>query len=182
MRIRSSIPLLAMLLAAATAAAQPVYETHDRAGPVFSDIPSPGASELSLPQISPMDSPQVPAQSSSPAPSVAYSALRIVEPEDGGTIHTNTGQFSVRLAIDPPLRTARGDAIVVRLDNTPLATRHTATEFEISPAEWQSAAVENVEHQLEAAVVDTSGNAIIVAPSIRLYVHRASRLSRPGER
>lgn len=182
MLIRSSCPLLAVLLAVATAVAQPVYETHDRAGPVFSDIPSPGASELNLPPLNSMDSPQAPAESSSPASSVAYSTLRIIEPEDGGTIHTNTGQFSVRLAIDPPLRTARGDAIVVRLDNTPLAARHLATEFEISPAEWQSAAVENVEHQLEAAVLDRSGNAIIVAPSIRFYTHRASALLRPGER
>ncbi|HNC52988.1 MAG TPA: hypothetical protein PLO14_12235 [Accumulibacter sp.] len=182
MLIRSSVPLLALLLAVATAAAQPVYETRDRAGPVFSDIPSPGASELNLPPLNSSDSPRAPADSTQSAPAGAYSTLRIVEPESGGTIHTNTGEFTVRLTIDPPLRTARGDAIVVRLDNTALPTRRTTTEFDISAAEWEGAAVENVEHQLEAAVVDSSGKAIIVAPSIRFYTHRASRLLRPGQR
>ncbi len=182
MRLPSRIPFLAVLLTVATAAAQPVYERRDRAGPVFSDIPSPGASETSLPPLNRMDSPQTPAESTLASPGGAYSTLRFVEPESGGTIHTNTGQFSVRLTIDPPLRTKRGDAIVIRLDNAELSARRATTQFDISPDEWQSAAAENVEHLLEAAVIDTSGNTIIVAPSIRFYVHRASRLLRPSGR
>ncbi len=42
MRQRIVTFLLAALLVAAPAAAQPVYETRDRAGLVFSDLRAPG--------------------------------------------------------------------------------------------------------------------------------------------
>ena len=59
--------LLVVLCIATVAAAQPVYETSDRDGPVFSDIPSTGAREIPLPQINLMDSPSTPA-AAQPAP------------------------------------------------------------------------------------------------------------------
>lgn len=170
--------LLVALLVAATATAQPVYESRDRAGPVFSDLPTPGASELTLPPINVMDSPPEPPVS--PVPSeqaaVSYSALKIMQPENGGTVHSNTGQFSVEISIEPPLQTARGDAIAVRLDKTLLSTPRATLRFEISPAEWRSVATDTAEHQLEVAVVDRSGKAIIISPPVRFYMHRASRL------
>ncbi len=169
--------LLAASLVAAPAAAQPVYETRDRAGPVFSDIPAAGATEVVLPPLNRMDSPaEPPVAPASPGPAVAaYTTLNIVQPGNGATVHSNTGQLAVQLTLEPALQTARGDAIVVKLDNTRLPTRRTTLNFEISAAEWQSVAADSAEHQLEVAVVDQAGAALIVAPSVRFYVHRASR-------
>jgi hypothetical protein len=168
---------LAVFLVAAPAGAQPVYETRDRAGPVFSDIPTAGATEVVLPPLNRMDSPQEPPLAPAPpGPAVAaYTTLNIVQPANGGTIHSNTGQFAVQLALEPALQTARGDAIAVKLDNTMLPTKRLTLQFEITAEEWQSVAANSAEHQLEVAVVDGSGAALIVAPAVRFYVHRASR-------
>lgn len=173
-----TISWLAALLFAAPAAPQPVYESRDAAGPVFSDRPAAGATEVTLPPLNRMDSPQPPpaAQAAPAAPAApAYTALNIVQPANGDTIHANTGQFSVRLALEPALQSELGDAIAVRLDGTPLRTTRTKLHFDITPEEWQSAASDSVEHQLEVAVVDRSGSAMIVSPGVRFYVHRASR-------
>lgn len=173
-RLRSVI--FVVWLIAATAAAQPVYESQDRAGPVFSDRPTAGASEVALPPLNVMDSPQPPPEAARPAAATAaYAALTIVQPENGGTVHSNTGQFSVSLAIEPALQTARGDTIAVRLDDTVLPTTRTTLDFDISAAEWQTVATDGTDHQLEVAVVDRSGKAIIVSPVVRFYVHRATR-------
>jgi hypothetical protein len=100
--------LLAALLDARAAPAQPVYETRDRAGPVFSDLPSGGAREVELPpQINLMDSVEEPAPAPEPVPAVApYRAVQITQPENGGTVHSNTGQFSMVVAIGHRARCA----------------------------------------------------------------------------
>ena len=171
--------LLAGLLIATLAAAQPVYESRDRAGPVFSDMPSPGAREVPLPPVNVMDSPASAATPAAAQPraaaAAAYARLAIMQPEDGGTVHSNTGQFAVALALEPPLQIDRGDAIAVRVDGTPLAERRTTLQFDITTDEWQQAAGDQVEHALEVAVVDRAGNALLVAAPVRFYVHRASR-------
>jgi hypothetical protein len=117
--------LLAALFGARAAPAQPVYETRDRAGPVFSDLPSAGAREVELPpQINLMDSVEEPAPAPEPVPAVApYRAVQITQPENGGTVHSNTGQFSIVVAIEPDLRTDQGDRIAITLDGTLLPQR-----------------------------------------------------------
>ena len=166
--------LLAMLITA-SASAQPVYETRDKAGPVFSDLPSEGASEVSLPPLNLSDSPPAataePAQAASPQP---YQSLEISVPAAGGTVHSNTGQIPLQVTIDPALRTAQGDAIVVTLDGTALAKMHSTVQFEISSAEWQVAAKDDVEHQLQVSVVDRSGKVLLTSATLNFYVHRAT--------
>ncbi|HAY27510.1 MAG TPA: hypothetical protein DCY47_08430, partial [Candidatus Accumulibacter sp.] len=66
--------LLAGLLIATLAAAQPVYESRDRAGPVFSDMPSPGAREVPLPPVNVMDSPASAATPAAAQPRAAAAA------------------------------------------------------------------------------------------------------------
>lgn len=176
MRLR--FQFTAAALVALQAAAQPVYESRDRAGAVFSDMPSQGASEVTLPPINLMDSPQpAPAESAVPGPSngVSYTALRIVQPESGGTIHSNSGEFLVQAEISPALQTRQGDALAVKLDGTLLPGTRTALPFHISSSEWQMAAQDNVEHRLEVAVVDRAGNARIISEAVRFYVHRATK-------
>jgi len=167
--------LLVVLCIATVAAAQPVYETSDRDGPVFSDIPSSGAREIPLPQINLMDSPSTPA-AAQPAPAMApYTAVQIIQPENGGTVHSNTGLFSMAVALSPDLRTERGDAIAIKLDGTVLPVRRITLQFDISSDEWQMAAKDQVEHQVEVAVVDRAGMALLIATPVRFYAHRATR-------
>jgi hypothetical protein len=168
--------LLAALLDARAAPAQPVYETRDRAGPVFSDLPSGGAREVELPpQINLMDSVEEPAPAPEPVPAVApYRAVQITQPENGGTVHSNTGQFSMVVAIEPGLRTDQGDTLAITLDGTLLPQRRVALQFDITPDEWQMAARDQVEHQLEVALVDRAGRVLLAATPIHFYAHRAT--------
>jgi len=167
--------LLAGLLVVTQLAAQPVYESRDRAGPVFSDVPSPGARELQLPPANLMDSSAATPLPASPPAAAAYTSVQITQPADGGTVHSNTGQFAVALALEPPLRPERGDAIAVRLDGAVLPDRRTTLQFDVTADEWQMAARDQVEHTLEVAVVDRAGEALLVSAPVRFYVHRAFR-------
>lgn len=169
---------LLALLFAATTAAQPVYETRDDDGPVFSDLPSDGSREMVLPPIdaaSPL--PAAPVQPAAAAVAVPYQALSISEPESGGTVHSNTGQIPVRVSITPALRAAQGDVLVVSLDKTALPTMRSTLQFDVSAAEWQLAAVDSVEHELQVSVIALSGKVLITSAPVRFYVHRASQLT-----
>ncbi|MCM8611353.1 hypothetical protein [Accumulibacter sp.] len=167
--------LSGLLFFVTLATAQPVYESRDRAGPVFSDMPSQGSREVHLPPVNVIDAPAAAASPASPPAAAAYARVQITEPEDGGTVHSNTGQFSIALILDPPLQPGRGDAIAVRLDGTVLPDRRTTLQFDLTTDEWQMAARDAVEHTLEVAVVDRAGKALLVAAPVRFYVHRASR-------
>lgn len=172
-----TIPFLLLAMwVATTATGQAVYESRDQAGPVFSDLPSQGAREVPLPPLNIMSSPPAPPTEPAPvAAPVAYTALSIIQPQDGGTIHSNTGRIAVQVAIEPALRVRHGDALAVRLDNTVLPTVRSSLQFAISPKEWHNAAADTVEHQLEVAVVGRSGQTLITSSPIHFYVHRATR-------
>jgi len=170
---RNALPLLICLLPA-VALAQTMYESQDKEGPVFTDTPSPYAQPVDLPPANVIDSP-TPAQQqpvSQPA-SPGYTAVTILSPQDQGTVHSNTGEFQVSLALTPALQ---GDnTISISLDGTTLPTQRYSLQFDITSDEWQSAAKENVLHELKVAVLDDSGNTLITADPVRFYVHRASR-------
>jgi hypothetical protein len=168
--------VLAALLSATATVAQPVYESRDRAGPVFSDMPSPGAREVHLPPANVTGpGPAVAPLPAPPPPAAVYAGLQIAQPEEGGTVHSNTGQFSVALTLASPRGLERGDAIAVRLDGTVLPDSRSTLQFDISADEWQMAARDQVEHTLEVAIVDPAGNPLLVAAPVRFYVHRAFR-------
>jgi hypothetical protein len=175
--------LLLGVFAAAAAAAQPIYETPGKDGPVFSDLPSqgrdlpsPGATEVTLPPINLSDSPPAAPKQPAQTPAVAahYQSLAITEPASGGTIHSNTGQIPVQLAIQPALRADQGDAIVVTLDGGALPGTYTTAQFEISASQWQAAATDSVEHQLQVSIMDRSGELLITSAPQSFYVHRAT--------
>lgn len=170
---------LLSLLVAATVTAQPVYESRDAAGPVFSDSPSAGARELMLPPLDDPAPPPSPPVSSALPVAAPYAVLNIVVPDNGGTIHSNTGQFSVQVAIQPDLHSQRGDAIAVSLDRTVLPTTRSVLQFDITPSEWQAAAGDAAEHELSVAVVDRSGAVLVTSAPVRFYVHRASVATHP---
>jgi hypothetical protein len=168
---RNALPLLICLLPA-VALAQTVYESKDKEGPVFTDTPSPSAQPVDLPPANVIDTPTLAQQQpvSQPA-NPGYTAVAILSPQEQGTVHTNTGEFQVSLALTPALQS--GNAISVSLDGTTLPTLRNSMQFDITPDEWKSAAKDNVLHELEVAVLDGSGNTLITADPVKFYVHRA---------
>ena len=73
--MKTSITLaIALLLFPLLAAAQkPIYQSTDKAGPVFSDTPTPGATQVDLQPINVIQTPKVAPSSQLPqAPAAAY--------------------------------------------------------------------------------------------------------------
>jgi hypothetical protein len=169
---RKVLPLLICLLPIAVLA-QTVYESKDKEGPVFSDTPSPGAKPVDLPPPNVIDTPTPQQQPVSQLAAPDYTSITILSPQDQGTVHTNTGEFQVNLALTPVLQAS--NAIRVSLDGNQLLTLRYTLQFNITSDEWQSAAKDNVLHQLQVAIVDDSGNVLITADPVQFYVHRASR-------
>ncbi|MFN9210121.1 MAG: DUF4124 domain-containing protein [Betaproteobacteria bacterium] len=166
--------VIAVLAPALALAQGTIYESKDKAGPVFSDQPSPGAKPVPLPPpnvivIEP-GTPRAPA----PAAPFAYRKFAVVAPEPQGTIHSNTGAFPIKLAVEPPLR--KGDILRVKLDGNLLDGRYTAPDIALTEADWAAAAnPDNVEHRLQAAILDASGKLLIESAPVSFYVHRATR-------
>jgi hypothetical protein len=163
---------LLIFLPPAVVCAQTMYECPSQDGPVFTDAPCPGGKRLDLGPPNVIDTQNPPQQQAVSEPVAwVYTAFSIVMPEDGGTIHTNTGQFQVSAALTPGLQ--GGNAISVSLDGTQLLTLRYSLQFDITQEEWESAAAANVQHTLQASVVDRSGNTLIAATPVQFYVHRA---------
>ena len=159
----------------AAAAQDRIYESTGKDGvPEFSGQPSPGSKEVTLPPPNVIETTPAPA-AAQPAPQetlTGYSQLAILFPDERGTVHTNTGAFGLRVAVEPTL--TPGDAFVVRLDGTALPGRHGAAEISISEQDFAAAASEDVLHQVEVAVVDPAGNVLIAAGPVNFYVQRAT--------
>jgi hypothetical protein len=163
---------LLIFLSSSIAYAQ-VYECPSQYGaPTFQDTPCPGGKRMDLgpPNVIDTNAP-APQQAATQATASVYSAFTILSPENDGTIHTNTGQFTVSLALTPPLQ--GGSAISVSLDGTQLPTLRYSLQFDITQEEWESAAAANVQHLLQASVVDRAGNTLLAATPVQFYVHRA---------
>jgi hypothetical protein len=168
--------IVAALLAAHAALplAQTVYESQDKAGPVFSDRPSNGAVpvELAPPNVV---SPPLPKPVTPAAPSAAptYRRLIITRPADQDMVHSNTGAFGISANLSPPLRP--NDRVRVLLDGNLVPTVFRSTSPHLSIEDWQSAAVgSNGEHTLQLAVVDGDGKPWIESPTVRFYLRGAA--------
>jgi hypothetical protein len=156
--------------------AQTVYETKDKAGPVFSDRPSPGASAVQLQAPNVVDAPPAPkppaAASASAAPA-PYKRFVIERPAEQDMVHTNTGAFAISASLSPPLRPS--DRVRVLLDGNLVPTIFRSTDIRLSEADWQDAAVSlNGEHTLQLAVVDADGKPAIETAPVRFYARGAA--------
>ena len=167
--------LVVGVLAPAWALAQgTVYESKDKAGPVFSDQPSPGAKPANLPPLNVIVIEPAAPKTPAPTASTVYRKFAIAQPEAQGTIHSNTGAFAIKLAIEPPLR--KGDVVRVTLDGKLLQGRYASPDIALTEADWAAAAnFDNVEHRLQAAIVDANGNPLAESAPVSFYVHRAVR-------
>jgi hypothetical protein len=158
---------------AAAGAQDQIYESTGKGGvPEFSGQPTPGSNEITLPPPNVIETTPAPAQ---PAPQevlTGYSQLAILFPDEQGTLHTNTGAFDVRVAVEPTLNP--GDAFMVTLDGTALPGRYKTADIAVTEQDFESAATDDVQHRLEVAVVDAAGKVLITAGPVNFYVHRAT--------
>ncbi len=178
MNTRLSAAILLASWSAFCAAQTTIYESKDKAGPVFSDQPSftdqPTAAKPIV--VPPPNLMQGPPQSQQPAPvatAAYYANLAIAAPANGDTIHSNTGAFDVRVQPSPALRTAKGDRIRVKLDGNLLASSYRSGRIGLTATDWQAAA-DNVEHTLQAAIVDSAGAVLIESAPVKFFAHRAT--------
>jgi hypothetical protein len=85
-----------------------IYESHDAAGAVFSDEPSPAAQPMSLPPPNVIQTEQQSVQNkATPDAAAIYSSISIIFPADHGGVHTNTGAFDGSVQIEPELQVGR---------------------------------------------------------------------------
>lgn len=166
--------IIAAVLAAQAAAAlaQTVYESKDKAGPVFSDRPSAGAVPVELPPpnvVSPPVAKPTPDAPAASASAPAYRRLVIQRPAEQDMVHSNNGAFDISASLSPPLRPS--DRVRVMIDGTLVPTVFRSTKLHISERDWQSAAVgSNSEHTLQLAVVDGDGKPWIESAPVRFYL------------
>ncbi len=168
---------LALLLAGSAATAQTIYEKQGKEGPVFSDQPSAGSAVVNLPPPNVIEGPKVkpatPAVSSGQPQAPRYEQLVVASPASKGTVHTNTGAFTVKARVQPALR--KGDRIRVRLDGNWLPGRYQKTQIAITAADWAGAARDdNVEHTLQLAIEDKAGQLLMESATSNFFAHRAT--------
>ena len=178
--------MIAAALAACTLApwAQTVYESKDSAGPVFSDKPSPGATQVPLEQPNvvntqpggPSQAQQQQQQQQQQQPAAAappYRRLVILRPANQDALHSNDGAFGISAQLSPPLRP--NDRIRVLIDGNLVPTVFRTANPRITANDWQAAALgDRGEHTLQLAVVDANGVPAIQSPVISFYLHRAA--------
>jgi hypothetical protein len=170
-----SIVVVALAAHCVLSLAQTVYESKDKAGAVFSDRPSPGASAVQLQAPNVVDTPATtPAPAPTPASAPpAYRKLVVTRPAEQGTIHSNTGEFGVSANVTPPLRP--GDRIRVLLDGNLVPTVFRSASLRISESDWQATAMGNGnQHTIQLAVVDAAGKPWIESAPVSFYVQRAA--------
>lgn len=154
--------------------AQTVYESKDKAGPVFSDRPTQGAKPVDLPPPNVIQTPPLPKQGAAAAAAPGYTALTIAAPAAESTYRPNTGPLDVSAQSTPALRARAGDRIRVKLDGTLLPGSYSSAKLRIGEQDWQAAASTDRQHTLQLQIVDRSGAVLIESAPVAFYVQRAT--------
>lgn len=176
--MKARIVVVGALVAGATSAwsQTTIYESRDKAGPVFSDKPATGATpvEVAPANVVTMPTPAPVAPPGTAASAPAYKSLVFVTPEVRGTVHSNTGEFDVAVRSVPALRST--DRLRVQLDGTTLPGSYRSTaRLHISEDDWRRAArSDSNEHTLQVAIVDAQGNVLITSQPLAFFVQRAA--------
>jgi len=152
---------------AAAVAQTTVYESKDKAGPVYSDRPASGATLVELPPPNIIGRPTLAPVAPPPQPSApGYRSLAIVSPAEQATLHSNTGSLDVSVRADPRLRAS--DRVRVTLDGHLLSPSFRSTSLHIGESQWQGAAIgDSVEHTLQVAIAGGQGKVLIESAPVR---------------
>lgn len=186
---------IGVMVASLSLYAQGVYVTRGANGPVFSDKPQPGAKEMRLKPLNVVPAQKVPQEKTASGTSAGtlqeragkqavpedtpYRTFSILSPEQDGSVVANTGSFTVRLAVDPPLRLGEGHAFVISLNGQPVGQRFTATEFMFPPEFWGGVPPINQRAQLDVSIVDSAGRIIMHAQPAVFFMRYTTVLQRP---
>ena len=163
-----------MCLAPAVAAADIYRYVDDDGNVVFTDEPREGAEriESAEPESSyqfhrPQSRPTQPADDDDGDDEAAYTDVRIVQPEDEGTVRDNQGYVEVAVSVDPQLQP--GHAVQFVLDGEPQGSPDRSLTRRLAD-------VHRGEHQVRARILDRDGNSVAESDSVTFYMHQASRL------
>lgn len=166
------ITWLGLLCITPTIWATTVYETKQADGtPSFSDQPTPGAHAVVITPTPINQQPPAPNQTPShplavATPQAVYTSLIIVNPANEMTIHSNSGDVPVTIAVQPALR--KDDMLQIVIDGRVVASQKVIVPLTLS-------GVTRGTHVLLAEIQDGSGQIIKTSPSVTFYLHRASQ-------
>jgi hypothetical protein len=97
-----------------------------------------------------------------------YHNLRIVVPRPHETVHDNSGNLTVTVAVSQPLYA--GDRLTVLLDGKAVASG-SGQRFELS-------GIDRGSHTLRVQLKAADGRVLSASPPLRFYMWRSSRLFR----
>ena len=162
--------LLALLLVPLASTAQ-IYKTTDKHGNVsYSDTPPPdgGAEEVKLRETNSAPPPEMQEPRGGTAeaePAAAGHSLTITSPANETTFPMGPGDFSVSVAVEPPL--AGGALLQLYIDGVPSGMPQSGTS-------WSLTNVLRGAHDLTVAVTDGGGATMAESGPVRVYVLRPS--------
>lgn len=169
------INMVVLLLVAMTLPAAEIYRRADRGqGIEFSDKPDPAAERVILrdPVVVPIPGYPTPAPTEQPArpavkmkPGAAYTQLQILTPADDATVRANDGVVPVQVLLIPPLQTALGHKLLLRMDDATVSGPGESTNFNLTD-------VPRGTHQLQAQVLATDGSEVMASTVSRFHLHR----------
>lgn len=102
-----------------------------------------------------------------------YRELKIISPEQEGTVRSNEGLVDVFLSLAPVL--AKDHHIKLKLDGKVMPGKYTSTVIKL-------AGIDRGEHTLRVAVYDHLGKTRIESESVTFYLQKVSALNRPQPR
>lgn len=165
---------LSLALIASPACAE-IYKWTDSNGNVhFSDKPHDGAEKVTLPPVQTYSAPPTPVEEKKESnenskkettENAVYHEFTIVQPTDQATIWNNSGNMSVVVQTDPPLRP--GDMIQLLMDNEPVGDPQTSTTFDLTSLDRGS-------HTLVAKIINANGEVVATTDPLTVYMHKAT--------
>jgi hypothetical protein len=166
------LPLAALWLVSATAAATTVYKWVDETGVThYRDQPHPLAQKVEVQSAQSFQSASPAAATTGSSASRAasartYSLCELYRPEQD-EVFLNTTTLTVKLRVEP--RLATGDQVAVALDGKRLTNQPTTgTEFVLTE-------VERGTHSLFIVIADARGNALCTTPAVTFHVRQPSK-------
>ncbi len=157
-----------------------VYRWHDEHGRVvYSDEFHPNAEIIDMPSLStyvPPSATQQPVITLNEEPLVEGEAaallvpdyqIKIISPENDGSIWGNDGNVSVSVDINPELDSEREDKLIILVDNQQQGSAIGQTNFTLSNLDRGT-------HSVVVSVVDNSGKVLKLSPSVTFHLHRRS--------
>ncbi len=161
---------LMLFVAAGSAEEKKVFVTVDKNNNlVFSDSPSPGASQVNIKESGTVMAPITPSIINEPVSAKEPKfEVSIAKPEQQGTIRDNNGTVYVSGSVSPLF--SQGLRVVLYLDGKQIAGPTGNANFILRD-------IERGEHQLSLELQNNSGKVIATSPTTTFYMHRASVIS-----